>query len=219
MGIWQMNALELIIAGGPIMVPIIICSVFAFGVVIEKLLYFASLKTDLSELKIRVFNFVKQNQIKEALKVCENNPSPVAKILKAGILRFGASREEIKETIEESSLLEIPRLEKNLTALATIAHITPLLGLLGTVAGLCGSFFMLQAHSNSLNPVSAADMAGGIWQALITTMGGLMVGIPALVAYNFCVSRVNHFINDMERAATEITNLLCRLNEVKIEEE
>ncbi len=213
MVIWEMNSLEVIAAGGPLMVPIILCSIIALGIILGKVIYFSQISTNTYKLKMDVFDLIKANKIKEAIHLCDQNLSPVAKILKAGILKFGTSREEIKESIEDVSLFEIPKLEKRLPALATIANISPLLGLLGTVTGLSGSFHTIQVRANSLNPITPGDLAGGIWEALLTTVAGLMVAIPTFVAYNFLGSRVNAFVLEMERAATELVNLLCNLSE------
>lgn len=214
-GIWEMNAWSLIKSGGPIMVPIILCSVFAMGIVIEKLLYFAHIRTNISRLKRRIFDHVKNNRIKESIELCNANHSPVAKILKAGILKFGASREKIKESMEDISLFEIPKMENRLTALATIAHISPLLGLLGTVTGMTASFHMIQVRAASLNPITPGDLAGGIGEALLTTVAGLMVAIPTFVAYNYFVQRTNHSVLEMERGATELVNFLCQMTETQ----
>jgi len=213
MGIWEMSAIQLIKAGGPIMIPILLCSLFALAIVLEKLFYFSSISTDTHKLKTEIFNMVKANKIKEAIIICENSRSPLAKILKAGVIKYGAAREEIKEAMEDVSLFEIPKLEKRLTALATIAHISPLLGLLGTVTGMTSSFHTIQVRSTTMNPVTPGDLAGGIWEALITTVAGLIIAIPTLVAYNYLVSRVEYFILDMERGATELVNLLCQMVE------
>lgn len=212
-GFWEMNLWSLIKTGGPIMVPILICSFFALAIFIEKIIFFLSIKTNVPALKNKVFDLIKNNKIKEAIQVCDSNKSPVAKILKAGITKFGDSREAIKETLEDVSLFEIPKLESRLSALATIAHISPLLGLLGTVTGMTASFHTIQVRASSLNPVTPGDLAGGIGEALITTVAGLIVAIPTFVAYNFCVHKINHFILDMERTATELVNLLCHLTQ------
>lgn len=213
MGIWEINAGQLIISGGPIMIPIIICSVFALGIIIEKLIYFSSIHTNTHKLKSDVFELIKNNRLKDAVDFCDVNPSPVAKILKTGILKFGESRESIKEALEDVSLFEIPKLEKRFTALATVAHVTPLLGLLGTVTGLTGSFHTIQVRATTLNPVTPGDLAGGIWEALLTTVAGLMVAIPTFVAYNYLVSRVNAIVLEMERAGTELVNFLSHVVE------
>jgi len=213
MGIWEMNVWELIKTGGPIMAPILLCSLFALTIVTEKFIHLAMVNTDLQRFKTTLFEYVKNNQIKEAIDFCDSNPSPVAKVLKAGIVKFGCSREEIKEALEDASLFEIPKLEKRLSALSTIANIAPLLGLLGTVTGIAGSFHTIQVRSTSLNPVTPGDLAGGIWEALITTVAGLMVAIPTFVAYNYLVSRVNNIILEMERYATELVYFLCQIVE------
>jgi biopolymer transport protein ExbB len=206
-GIWEMNLWALIKAGGPIMAPILLCSVVALAIIIEKLIYFTVIKTNVPAFKERVFDAVKNNQIKNALRDCDNDRSPTAKVLRSGVIKFSASREEMKESMEDASLYIIPRLESRLNALATIAHITPLLGLLGTVTGMTASFHTIQVRAASLNPVTPGDLAGGIGEALLTTVAGLMVAIPAYVAYNYFVNRINYFVLDMERAATELVNL------------
>ena len=214
--IWGMNAWQLIKAGGPIMMPILLCSLFALAIVIEKFIFFASLKTDVPKLKKQIFECVKNNKIKEAVELCEKNPSPVAKILKAGLIKFGSSREEIKENVEDMSLYEIPRLEGRLNALATIAHISPLLGLLGTVTGMTSNFHTIEVRANSLHPVTSGDLAGGIYEALLTTVAGLFIAIPTYVAYNYFVHRVNHIILEMERAATELINFMGHMTETRM---
>lgn len=216
MSVWEINAWNLFLAGGPVMIPILICSILAVGIVIERLWYFFVISTNTLKLKHDIFDLLKNNRIKESVGLCDANPSLVAKILKAGILKFGTSRDEIKEAMEDVSLFEIPRLEKRLSALATIANVSPLLGLLGTVTGMTGSFHAIQVRATSNNPVSAGDLAGGIWEALITTVAGLIVAIPSFIAYNYCVSRVNAIILEMERASTELVNFLSQLLETKI---
>jgi len=115
--------------------------------------------------------------------------------------------------MEDASLFEVPKLESRLTALATIAHISPLLGLLGTVTGMTESFHTIQVRAASLNPVTPGDLAGGIGEALLTTVAGLMVAIPTFVAYNYLVNHINHIILDMERGATELVNFIFQITE------
>ena len=212
-GVWEMNAWKLIQTGGPIMYPILLCSLFGLGITIQKIIQFAIIKTDVRGLKKQVFTHIKNNRIKEAVMVCDSNRSPVAKILKAGVVKFGSSRDKIKESIEDASLFEIPKLESRLSALATIAHISPLLGLLGTVTGMIGSFHTIQMRAASMNPVTPGDLAGSIGEALLTTVAGLMVAIPTFVVYNYFVSRINRIILEMERAATELINYIAQMTE------
>ena len=204
----KMSFWQVILAGGPVIWPIILCSIFALAIIIEKFWYLGRIQTDTQGFLQNVLDNIKRHQIKEALQACENNKSPVSSILKAGILKYDRTREQIKEAIEDASLYEIPRLEKNLPALATIAHISPLLGLLGTVTGMVKVFQVIQAKAAALYPVTPADLAGGIWEALIATVAGLVVAIPVFVIYNYLVSRVNSFILEMEKSATELINFL-----------
>lgn len=197
-------------AGGPIMYVLLLCSVLSLAIIIERFVFYSSITTNVKKLKENIFGALKNNDWQEALSACENSRSPVAKILQAGIIKFGASREEIRESIEDASLYEVPRLEKKLPALSTISHIAPLLGLLGTVTGLAASFHTIQERATSLNPVTPGDLAGGIWEALLTTVAGLIIAIIAFVFYNYFVNRVNAFILQMEHSATELLNLLSQ---------
>jgi biopolymer transport protein ExbB len=202
--------LDLVVKGGPVMYPIILCSIVALAIVIERVYHLHRAKIDTRKFMDEIANVLRRNKIMEAIEICDKTPGPIAHILKAGILKHDRPKHEIKEAIEEAGLYEVPRMEKNLTALATIAHISPLLGLLGTVVGMVGCFQIIQQKSTSLNPVSPGDLAGGIWQALITTVAGLAVAIPVYVAYNYLVSRVNHLVLDMERSATDLVNILTQ---------
>lgn len=213
MGIWEMSPWQLIKAGGPIMVPIVLCSFFGLAIVISKFIYFSLIDINIPEFKHSIFDQIRKGNIHKAVNLCETSKTPLAKILKAGILKFGTTRDEIKEAMEDASLYEVPKLEQRLGALATIAHVCPLLGLLGTVTGISSCFHTIQMRANSLNPITPGDLAGGIWEALITTVAGLIVAIPIYVAYNYFVSRVNGFVIEMERGATELLNLLTSTSE------
>lgn len=208
MELYKMSLWQLFLAGGPVMWPILLCSIFALAIILEKSWHLRSIKIDTQGFLAGILEKIKRNDIKEALQICDNTQGPVSHILKAGILKYDRTRDQIKEAIEDASLYEIPRLERNLSALATIAHISPLLGLLGTVTGMVRSFQVIQAKAGSFSPVSPGDLAGGIWEALLTTVAGLIVAIPAYVAYNYLVSRINSFVLEMERASTELVNFL-----------
>lgn len=199
---------EFIIKGGPLMGLIIICSVIAFGVFLERIWQLHKARIDTEKFVEEISEMIKRNRIMEALDKCNNTPGPIAQIMKAGILKHDRTREEIRESIQDAGIHEVPRLEKNLNVLATIAHISPLLGLLGTVTGMVKSFQVIQQQAVSMMPVNPGDLAGGIWEALITTVAGLSVAIPTYVAYNYLVSRVDDFVLDMEKSATELVNVL-----------
>lgn len=208
MDLWKMSLWRLFLSGGPIMWPILLSSIFAFAIIIEKFWHLYKIKIDTQDFLSKILNKMKQHEVKHALQICDNTKSPVAHILKAGILKYNRSRPQIIEAIEDASLYEVPKLEKNLPMLATIGHIAPLLGLLGTVTGMVRCFQTVQAKATSLHPISPGDLAGGIWEALLTTVAGLVVAIPTYVAYNYLVSRINSFVLEMEKASTELVNFL-----------
>jgi len=198
----------LILKGGPLMVLIILCSIIAVAVVLEKLWHLRRAKINTEEFMENISETLRRNKIVEAIDKCNAMPGPIAQILKAGILKHDRTRPEIKEAIEDAGLHEVPRLEKNLGVLATIAHIAPLLGLLGTVTGMVRAFQVIEQKAVGFMPVNPGDLAGGIWEALITTVAGLLVAIPTYVAYNFLVSKVDGFVLEMEKSATDLTNIL-----------
>lgn len=199
---------DLINKGGPMMYLIVLASILALGVVIERIYALNRSRIDADKFMDSIIGVLKRNKIIEAVEMCNKTPGPVAHIIKAGILKHDRSRPEIKEAVEEAAELEIPRLEKHLPILATIAHITPLLGLLGTVTGMIRSFQIIQAKAASMAPVNPGDLAGGIWEALLATVAGLSVAIPAYVAYNYLTSQVDGFVYDMEKSAMDLVNLL-----------
>ena len=208
MDLYKMSFWQVFLSGGPVMWPILLCSIFALAIIIEKFWHLNKIRIDTQKFLSDILDKIKRHEIKEALQVCDKTNSPISHILKAGILKYDRTREQIKEAIEDASLYEVPKLEKNLSALATIAHISPLLGLLGTVTGMVRCFQTIQAKATSFHPVSPGDLAGGIWEALLTTVAGLIVAIPTFVAYNYLVSHVNNFILEMEKASTELVNFL-----------
>ncbi len=217
MGFFLYLKVDIIHKGGPVMIPIIICSIFALAIILERFWFLYQMRMDATKFLETIVDTLKKQKIKEAISSCDSSPHPIGLILKAGILKSERSREEIREAMEDTALYEVPRLEKNLSLLASLAHICPLLGLLGTVTGLVRCFQVIQVKAVGFQPVSPGDLAGGIWEALITTVAGLVVAIPAYVAYNYLVNRINNFILDMERSATELLNFLTEREEVKKE--
>ena len=199
---------EIMQKGGPITWPILLCSVIAFAIVIERLMKLRQEQIDTKAFMEQISRSLKRNKIMEALDLCERTGGPIAGILRAGILKHDRPRHEIREAIEDASIHEVPRLERNLPVLATVGHVAPLLGLLGTVTGLVQAFQVIESKATALNPVNPGDLAGGIWEALLTTVFGLCVAIPTYVAYNYLVSRVDGFVLDMERSATDLLNIL-----------
>jgi biopolymer transport protein ExbB len=208
MDLYKMSLWQVFLSGGPVMWPILFCSIFALAIALEKFWHLHKISIDTQNFLSKILEKMKRHETKEALQICDNTKSPIATILKAGILKYDRPRQQIVESIEDASLYEIPRIEKNLSVLATIAHIAPLLGLLGTVTGMVRCFQTIQAKSTTFHPVSPGDLAGGIWEALLTTVAGLIVAIPVFVTYNYLVNRINNFILEMEKTSTELVNFL-----------
>ncbi len=197
---------KIIEMGGVLMYPILLCSIVFLAIFIERLYHYRRAAIDADQFISGIRNILKEKKITEAMSVCDETPGPVSHIVRAAILKHDRPRQEIKETIGDAALEEIPRLEKNLNILATVAHVAPLLGLLGTVIGMINCFQKIESLGGRVN---AGDLAGGIWVALITTAAGLCVAIPAYVSHNYLVSRVNSLVHDMERSATEVVELLA----------
>jgi len=199
---------DLIQKGGPVMYLIMILSVISLGIIIERIYNLNRARIDSQKFMDDIINSLKHNKIIESIEMCNKTAGPIAHIIKAGILKHDRSKPEIKEAIDEAAQLEIPRMEKHLPILATIAHIAPLLGLLGTVSGMIKAFQVIQDKAATMIPVNPGDLAAGIWESLLATLAGLLVAIPTYVAYNYLVNQVDSLAYDMERSATDLVNLL-----------
>jgi biopolymer transport protein ExbB len=199
---------ELILKSGWLILPILLCSFFSLTIILERLFFYFSFRANTLIIISTVLDLVRKNKITEAIDACDKKPFYATNILKAGLSRYQASQEVIKEAMENASLYEVPKLERNLNFLSTIAHISPLLGLLGTVVGLVKCFYVIEQKTASVGLVNPSDLAGGIWEALLTTVAGLCVAIPTYIMYNYFVHRVNLATLESERAATELLEIL-----------
>jgi biopolymer transport protein ExbB len=184
---------------------ILLASAVAVVVFIERFFHCHRAQINSTEFLNGVRTVLKRNNVVEAISICDATPGPVARLVKTAILNRDHGRERIREALEEAGLTEVPRLEEKLNLLATIAQLAPLLGLLGTVMGFIRTFMLMQAAG--LN-AQVRDLSSGVWQALVCAAAGLAVAIPAHAGYNYLVSRVNSIVLDMERAATEIVNIV-----------
>lgn len=198
---------DVIFSGGILMWPIGLCSIVALAITIERFWSLRRATIDTREFMDTMRTVLRQNRFQDAIDICDQTDGPVARIMKAGLLKHNRSKEDIREAIEDAGHLEIPRLERYMAALATCANIAPLLGLLGTVTGMIKAFAQIQYKQGVVNP---ADLAEGINNALVTTAAGLSVAIPALVAYNYFVSRVENMILEMEISSSELVELLTK---------
>jgi len=200
-----MSIFQILVRGGWLMIPIAICSFIAAGIIVERWLSLRRARVNTGTLMNRVRQALTNGETGRALDICEETPGPVAGMLKVGIQRAGASRALIRETVEGAGKAELYKLERGMDSLATVASVAPLLGFLGTVTGMIKAFMDIQALGGQVN---ANVLAGGIWEALMTTAAGLSVGIPTLIFYNWLVGRVQHFVFEMERSSLELLDLL-----------
>ncbi|HAJ56855.1 MAG TPA: hypothetical protein DCL35_03685 [Candidatus Omnitrophica bacterium] len=199
---------EFVRMGGPVIVPLLLSSVFAFAIVIDKLAQFNREGVDTQALLKNIFESIERQRIKEGIDLCDQANVSVARILKEGIMKYDRPKEEIRDAMQDSFLYEIPLLEDKLPILATLVQIAPLLGFLGTLAGLANIFRVIQARGISAMPPMGVEFAQGIWQALICSMAGFLVAIPLLVAHNYLSNRSKLLVEQMERVSTELMNFL-----------
>ena len=191
--------------GGLLMWPILVCSVIAIAVFAERLFYFHRATIHVGEFLQGLSNLVQRLNFAEALHESAGTPGPVARVIHAAIIRHDAPRAELREIVQEAGQLEVPKLERFLGVLATLAYVAPLLGLLGTVAGMIDAFGTL---SSSGGYATVTELSNGVYKSLLTTAAGLVVATPTFVAYSYLSSRVNSLMHEMERAGIEVVHML-----------
>jgi len=196
--------IDLIIKGGVFMYPIIICSIVALAVFIERLWVLRRKNIIPGEFVRNVEELLKSQKISEAIFLCKGDPSSIAKIFFSGLKSAGRGMWLVKEAIEEMGGREGIILEKRVGILATIANLTPLLGLLGTVSGMITTFNVISVQGGG-NP---AALAGGIAEALITTATGLCVAIPTLVCHRILKDKAESLIFEMEENSIKIIEIM-----------
>ncbi len=202
-------------AGGVVMLFIILCALIALVIILERLYSFRRAQIDVNDFLRGLFNILKRNNVMEAVTICEEAPGPAAHVIRAAVLRCDQGEASLRQAVEEASHNEVPRLEKNIKLLGTIAQLAPLLGLLGTVVGMIGLFQEMQAGGAL---VDTARLAEHIWRALLTTAAGFSVAIPAFGFYNLLVSKEENLLLDVDRAASEMIYFLTR-NKITLNQE
>lgn len=213
-----MNLFEIFLKGGYIMWLILATSIVGLAVVIDRFLVLRKARINVPAFMVRIRGFIKKKDISGAISYCMEEKSPVANIVRKGLKKYKYGHDRVKEAIENAGSQEISKLEKGLTILATVSGIAPLLGFLGTVTGMIQAFMTIQDLAGAANP---SDLAGGIWEALITTAFGLIVGIPALAFYNYFLSAVKRLIGEMETVANDVVDVIQEgeSEEAEIDEE
>lgn len=198
---------EIIVAGGPVMAPIILCSVVAVAIVVERLWTLQRKRVIPRELTDRVWKLVETRTLNDRHIEALAQNSPLGRVLAAGLANRNHGREIMKEVIEDTGRHVVHELERFLNTLGTIAAMSPLLGLLGTVTGMIAAF-------NAITAAGVGDpraLSGGIGEALITTAAGLIVAIPALFAYRYLRGVVDALVVDMEKEATRLVQAFDRM--------
>lgn len=191
--------------GGWVLWMILVTGAVGVAVFIERLLHYHRAQINSTEFLNGVRNVIKRDNIVEAVSICDATPGPVARMVKVAILHRESGKEGMREALDEAGLIEVPRLEEKLGALATIAQIAPLMGLFGAVVGFVKVFWQMQISGLPLQPT---EFAAGMWQGLVCLGTGIAVAVPTYVAHNFLVSRLNEVLLDMEKSSTEIIRLL-----------
>ncbi|MGD0349042.1 MAG: MotA/TolQ/ExbB proton channel family protein [Verrucomicrobiota bacterium] len=198
--------------GGPVIWLILLAGAIAIVVFIERVLYCHRSQINSIEFLNGVRTVLKRENVVEAISICDATPSPVARLVKTALLNRDHGRDRVREAVEEAGLAEVPLLEEKLNLLATIAQITPLLGLLGTIMGFMEIFSQMQEAGLYAN---FGQLSHGVWRALICAAAGVAVAIPVHAGYNYLVSRINKIVLDMERAAGEIVNIVTESSGAK----
>lgn len=198
---------EIIKAGGPVMWPIIVCSIGAAAIILERLWTLQEKRVIPRTLTDKVWKLVETRTLTDRHITALEHNSPLGRILAAGLMNRDRGREIMKEVIEDTGRHVVHELERFLNALGTIAAISPLLGLLGTVTGMVSAFEAITAQGVG----DARVLSGGIGEALITTEAGLIVAIPALIGYRYLRGRVDMLVVEMEKEAIKLVRAFDRL--------
>ena len=201
----SVNLFNLLLKGGYVMIPLLLLSAAAIAIFVERVLTIKKSSKTPSGLLNQVKSLVIEGKIDQAKMICSQNDTPIAKMLEKGVSRIGSPLKNIEVSIENVGKVEIYRLEKNLSLLATISGAAPMIGFLGTVTGMIQAFIAIAQEEGSVSPKLLSE---GIYEAMITTAVGLSVGIIAYLGYNYLVTQVQKVIHKMEYTSVEFIDLL-----------
>ncbi|MFA6385011.1 MAG: MotA/TolQ/ExbB proton channel family protein [Candidatus Omnitrophota bacterium] len=196
-----------IVKGGPVMWPIILGSIIALAIILEKLWALNRLKIDTAAFAEEVFQHIRSNKVQKAVWLCDHHiEHPLAVVLKVGIERNASNPERLEKMMEQAGNMQVQRLEKRLGGLASIISIEPLLGFLGTITGLIKAFMSWETAGAN---VTVSVLALGIYEAMITTAAGLIVAIPSYLCYNYFISRIKYISAEMNEYSTQFIDMLA----------
>ena len=202
----SLNVLDLAMKGGWIMIVLAILSVIGIYIFIDRLVVLTKAMKKNPMLLDRVKDNLKENDVKSAYNYCEKQNTPVSRIIAKGVKDYRFDPVSIRQALDNSAGLEIANLEKGMPLISTIAAVAPMLGFLGTVTGMVQAFWQM---SNAGNNIDVTMLSGGIYEAMVTTVGGLIVGIIAIFAYNYLVSRVDKVQNMMEAQIIQFLEIVA----------
>lgn len=200
-----LSVVELAIKGGFMMVPIILSSFVAVYIFVERILTINKANQNPDAFIGRIKEMVLKGDIQAARMLCSQFDSPIARMIEKGVARIGSPLKNIEASIENVAKIELFKLEKNLSILATVSSAAPMMGFLGTVIGMVEAFIAIAQEEGSVSPKL---LSSGIYTAMITTVAGLVVGIIAYLAYNYLVTRVSKVVHKMEYSSIEFIDLL-----------
>ncbi|MBR5237867.1 MAG: MotA/TolQ/ExbB proton channel family protein [Paludibacteraceae bacterium] len=202
----KLNFFEMCLKGGWIMIPLALMLILAIYIFIERMIVTQHASKEDVSFMDRIKDYIYDGKLDAALKLCRDTKSPSARMIEKGISRLGRPMSDVLVAIENVGNIEVAKLEKGLSLLATISGGAPMLGFLGTVMGMVKAFFeMEQAGGNTIN---LSQLSGGIYTAMVTTVAGLIVGVCAYFAYNYLVGRVNEVMRRLEMRSMEFLDLL-----------
>ena len=201
----ELSMWELCLKGGIIMIPLLILSVISIYILVERFIAIRKAAQEDKTFMKRIKDYIHEGEIESAMNLCKKTNTPYSRLILKGITRIGRPMNDVLVAIENVGNLEIAELEKGFTWLATTAAGAPMLGFLGTVTGMVQAFFAMASAGSNAN---VTVLASGIYEALVTTVAGLFVGIIALFAYNYLVAMVNKVMKQLEAKRMEFMDLL-----------
>lgn len=201
----SLNVIDLACQGGWIMVVLLLMSIYAVYIFVERSLALRRAIHEDKSFMDRIKDYIHSGNIESARQLCRSVDNPVARMVEKGISRIGRPLNDINTTVENVGNIEVSRLEKGLAGLASVSGGAPMIGFLGTVTGMIQAFFEM---ANAGNNIEVSTLAGGIYTALVTTVGGLAVGIVAYFAYNYLVARVEKVVFILEARTLEFMDVL-----------
>ncbi|MCX6340239.1 MAG: MotA/TolQ/ExbB proton channel family protein [Candidatus Aureabacteria bacterium] len=199
--------IDIIIKGGPVMIPILLGSVVGLAIVIERLWVFRRMRLNTFEFVQEVFRDLKNGDVKHALQLCEKYIAhPLAAVFRVGILRFNLSPDRLEKVLEQAGNNQVLKMERYLGALVAVVSIEPLLGFLGTITGLIRAFMSWEKAGAD---VTVSVLASGMYEAMITTAAGLIIAIPLYLCYTYFVSHIKYVANSLNNHCVQLVEIIA----------